>query len=77
MAEKRVCTKMILTKPEEPIDGMALHEAQVMNIIEAQWTEGWAVTDVSMTKVLMGHFFTHVDFIERDRAIKTKPLEVS
>jgi hypothetical protein len=75
--EKRVCTKMILTKPEEPIDGMALHEAQVMNIIEAQWSEGWAVTDVGATKVIMGHFFTQVDFVEKDKAIITAPLEVS
>jgi hypothetical protein len=75
--EKRVCTKMILTKPEEPVDGMVLHEAQVMTIIEAKWTEGWAVTDVSTTKVIMGYFFTQVDFSEKEKPTESEPLEVS
>jgi hypothetical protein len=75
--EKRVCSKMILTKPEEPIDGMAIHEAQVNVIITTMWEEGWAVTSVDNTKVLMGHLFTQVDFIEKERTTETRPLEVS
>jgi hypothetical protein len=75
--EKRVCSKMILTMPEKPIDGMALHEAQVNLIITTMWGKGWAVTSVDNTKVLMGHFFTQVDFIEKEKTATTKPLEVS
>lgn len=75
--EKRVCTRMILTALEEPLDGMVLHEEQVNGKIIELWEEGWAVTDVGYTKILMGHAFTQVDFIEKTKPATTRPLEVS